>query len=695
MVRITLPDASVKEFGATTTGGEVAASIGAGLAKAAVAVEVDGVAQDIYAPISRDASIKLATAKDALGLDTMRHTLAAQVLALAVKEMYPGANLAIGPTIESGFYYDIEFKNALSSEDLPKIEARMKEIIASGRQVVRELWNPDQLIWHFQNSGDYWKVELVKEIVEKKQTLDGLVSAYRQVGSHFAGNQFVDLCRGPHVPSLDKITLAFKLTSLAGAYWKGDSANQQLTRIYCVAFATQKELDAYLTMREEAEKRDHRKLGRELELFHLQEEAPGQAFWHPKGWVLFLELQHYIRQNLRRHNYSEVNTPRLVNKNLYVQSGHWQNYREDMFLFCDDIMQPIVEPAAHEKAQGTTLGGLAKDMDALSIYGLKPMNCPCHVQIFNQGTKSYRDLPLRMSEFGNCMRNEAHGALHGLMRVTSMTQDDAHIFCTPGQMEGEILSLCKLIDEVYAPLGFTEYSVKLATRPEKRVGSDELWDAAEKALADACEKAGIPLTLAPGDGAFYGPKLEYHLKDAIGRTWQCGTVQVDFNLPIRMGANFTNEAGERVPCVMIHRAILGSIERFTGILIEQYEGKFPTWLAPVQAVVVPITDHQNDYAEQVRAALMGASIYNATGGLRVEVDASSERMQKKILFAQQKKVPYMLVVGKQEAADGTVAVRLRDGTDLGAKPLEWVIARLKEETESRRDSVADGAKAAA
>lgn len=687
MVRITLPDGSVKEFAGTTTGGEVAASIGAGLAKAAVAVEVDGKAQDLSEPIAADASLKIATAKDALGLDTLRHTLAAQVLALAVKEMYPGAKLAIGPTIENGAYYDIEFASALSSDDLPKIEERMRAIIKSGRAVQRELWEPEKLMMHFENVGDSYKSMIIAEAVSKGQVIDGKVSAYRQVGSAFDGKEFIDLCRGPHATSLEKLGgLAFKLTNLAGAYWKGDSQNQQLTRIYVVAFASQKELDAYLTMREEAEKRDHRKLGRELELFHIQEEAPGQAFWHPKGWTLFLELQHYIRQNLRRYNYKEVNTPRIVNKNLFVASGHWQNYREDMFLFCDDVMQPIVEPTANEKAQKTTLGELAKDMDALSIYGLKPMNCPCHVQIFNQGSKSYRDLPLRMSEFGNCMRNEAHGALHGLMRVTSMTQDDAHIFCTPQQMEGEILELCRLIDEVYGPLGFAEYSVKLATRPEKRVGDDSLWDAAEKALSDACEKAGIPLTLAPGDGAFYGPKLEYHLKDAIGRTWQCGTVQVDFNMPIRLGAHYTDETGARVPCVMIHRAILGSIERFTGILIEQHEGKFPVWLAPVQAVVIPITDVQNDYADSVRKALMAADVTNATGGLRVEVDASNDRMQKKILFAQQQKVPYMLVVGKQEAADGTVAVRLRDGTDLGAKPLAWVIERMRGEVENRQDS---------
>ncbi len=695
MVRITLPDNSVREFEATTTtGAEVAASIGAGLAKAAVAIEVNGVAQDLSEPIADNAKVNIATAKTELGLDTLRHTLAAQVLALAVKELFPAAKLAIGPTIDTGCYYDIEFPTALSSDDLPKLEERMRDIIKTGRAVVRELWEPEQLITHFEATGDSYKSLIIAEAVEKGQTIGGKVSAYRQIGSSVAGKEFIDLCRGPHAPSLDKITLAFTLTNLAGAYWKGDSQNQQLTRIYCVAFASQKELDAYLTMREEAEKRDHRKLGRELELFHLQEEAPGQPFWHPKGWSIFLELEAYIRQNLRRYNYREVNTPKLVSKGLYEQSGHWQNYREDLFLTCDDVMQPIVEPAAHEKAQATTLGSMAKGIDSLGIYSLKPMNCPCHVQVFRQGTKSYRDLPLRMSEFGMCMRNEAHGALHGLLRVTSLTQDDAHIFCTPEQMESEIIALCNLIDEVYEPLGFKDYSVKLATRPEKRVGDDSLWDAAEKALADACAKIGIPLTLAPGDGAFYGPKLEYHLKDAIGRTWQCGTVQVDFNLPIRMGALYTNEAGERVPCVMIHRAILGTLERFIGILIEQYEGKFPTWLAPVQAMVIPITDAQNDYAEQVRQTLMDAPITTATGGLRVEVDTASERMQKKILFAQQKKIPYMLVVGKKEAEDGTVAIRLRDGTDLGAKPLAWLLDRLKTEVLTRADTPTTSAQAA-
>lgn len=693
MVRITLPDGSVKAFDATITGAELAASIGAGLAKAAVAVSVDGIAQDLSEPIDHDAAVTIATAKDVLGLDTLRHTLAAQVLAKAVKELYPAAKLAIGPTIDSGCYYDIEFPSPISSEELPKIESRMREIIKRGNAVVRELWNPADLKAHYAKTGDTYKELLIDGAVAKGELIDGKVSAYRQVGSgKDGGDDFVDLCRGPHVPSLDKITLAFTLSNLAGAYWQGDSQNQQLTRIYCRAFANQKELDAYNTMMEEAEKRDHRKLGKELELFHLQEEAHGQPFWHPRGWSMFIELEHYIRQNLRRYGYREVNTPKLVQKKLYDQSGHWANYREDLFLVCEDVNDLVSGDVVKEKVAAELLGKSAGGQ-GLDIHALKPMNCPCHIQIFNQGIKSYRDLPLRMSEFGMCMRNEAKGALHGLLRVTSLTQDDAHIFCTPEQMEGEIIAICKLIDEVYEPLGFKDYSVRLATRPEKRVGDDSLWDAAEKALADACAKIGIPLELAPGDGAFYGPKLEYHLRDAIGRTWQCGTVQVDFNLPIRMNALYTNEAGERVPCVMIHRAILGTLERFIGILIEQYEGKFPVWLAPEQAVVIPITDAQNDYADKVRAELMGVPVANATQGLRVEVDASSERMQKKILLAQQRKVPYMLVVGKKEAEDGTVSVRLRDGTDLGARAVGWVAERMKAETEGRKDSAVE-AKAA-
>ena len=684
MVRITLPDGSVKEFAGVTTGTAVAENIGAGLAKAALAVEVNGKPQDMESPIAADATLSIATLKSELGLDTARHTLAAQVLACAVKELYPTAKLAIGPTVDNGCYYDIEFSKAISSDDLPKLEERMKAIIAQGFAVKREHWEPAKVRAYFAERGEDYKVELVDGAIEKGELVEGkYLSVYRQMDGE--NEVFLDLCRGPHVPNFSKLSLAFKVNTLAGAYWRGDATRQQLTRIYVVAFATQKELDAYLVMREEAEKRDHRKIGPALDLFHLQEEAPGQAFWHNAGWSMFLELEHFIRGTLRRYGYQEVNTPRIVSKKLYEASGHWQNYMENLFLMCDTVMQPIVVPAEHPEMMGTSLGTLSKQAD-LDIYSLKPMNCPCHVQIFNQGIKSYRDLPIRMAEFGSCMRNEAKGALHGLMRVTSMTQDDAHIFCTVDQIEEEITQLCNLINEIYKPLGFTEYNVLLSTRPEKRVGDDALWDRAEKGLADTCAKLGIPLTISPGDGAFYGPKLEYQLTDCIGRKWQCGTIQLDFNLPQRLGAFYTNEQGERLHCVMIHRAILGSLERFIGILIENYEGKFPVWLAPTQAVIVPISEKQADYAEQVRKALFDAPIITATGGLRVEVDDSNERMQKKILVAQQRKVPYMLVVGAKEAETGTVAVRLRDGTDLGAMPLADFIARVKGEVEGRKDA---------
>ncbi|MCP5405724.1 MAG: threonine--tRNA ligase [Pseudomonadaceae bacterium] len=664
MVRITLPDNSVKEFDGTTTGQAVAESIGAGLAKAALAVEVDGRAQDLLSPIDHDVSLNIATMKTPLGLDTARHTLAAQVLARAVKELYPTAKLAIGPTIDNGCYYDVEFAQSISSDDLPKIEARMREIISQGHAVVREHWEPAQVRSYFETKGEPYKVELVDGAVEKGELVEGkYLSVYRQMDGDT--EVFLDLCRGPHVPEMSKLTLAFTLSNLAGAYWRGDATKQQLTRLYVVAFATQKELDAYLVMRAEAEKRDHRKIGPALDLFHLQEEAPGQPFWHAGGWTVYVELTDYIRRKLAAAGYVEVNTPKMVHKSLYEASGHWANYFEDLFLIKEEKGGKVVD-----------------------VHAMKPMNCPCHVQVFNQGIKSYRDLPLRMAEFGSCMRNEAKGALHGLMRCTAFTQDDAHIFCTADQIQSESRIFCDLLNDVYRDLGFTDYFVKLSTRPEKRIGDDALWDKAEQALADACTNAGLEFKLSPGDGAFYGPKLEFVLRDCIGRDWQCGTLQVDFNMPVRLGADYTNEQGERVPCVMLHRAILGSLERFIGILIENYEGKFPVWLAPVQAVVIPITDKQADYAEAVRRKLFEAPVVTATGGLRVEVDDSNERMQKKILIAQQRKVPYMLVVGAKEAEAGTVAVRLRDGTDLGAMPLDAFIARVKGEVDTRKDAEA-------
>ncbi|HEX2859100.1 MAG TPA: threonine--tRNA ligase [Alphaproteobacteria bacterium] len=659
MVRITLPDNSVKEFAAPTTGAEIAAGIGAGLAKAALAIEVDGKPQDLSEPIAADAKVNIATVKGELGLDTMRHTVAAQVLARAIKEMYPGAKLAIGPTVDNGFYYDVEFSAPLSSEDLPKIEERMHAIIKEGNSVTRELWDAEELKAHFKKTGDDYKLEIIDDVAAKGQLLPGgKVSAYRQGN---AGENFIDLCVGPHVPDLGKITGAFKLTNIAGAYWRGDSANKQLTRIYGVMFATQKELDAYLVQRAEAEKRDHRKIGPALDLFHFQEEAPGQAFWHPAGWTIYTELTDYLRRKLDRAGYVEVNTPKLVDKVLYEKSGHWANYFDDLFLVKDE----------HE---GKVVG----------IHALKPMNCPCHVQVFNVGIKSYRDLPLRMAEFGSCMRNESHGALHGLMRVRAFTQDDAHIFCTTEQIQEESIAFCALLKEVYADLGFENYFLKLSTRPEKRIGSDEIWDIAENALMETCKRTGMDWKISPGDGAFYGPKLEFTVRDSIGRDWQLGTLQVDFNMPQRLDAFYTAEDGSKQHPVMLHRAILGSLERFIGVLIENSEGKFPVWLSPVQAIVIPITDKQNDYADDVAAKLRAAAV-TATGGLRVEVDASNERMQKKILFAQQRKIPYMLVVGDKEREAGTVAVRLRDGTDLGAVKLEAFMERIGGEIAARRD----------
>lgn len=660
MPRFTLPDGSIREFEATTTGAELAASIGAGLAKAALAVKINGVQADLSEPLPDGATVQILTLKDAEGLDVARHTLTAQVLARAVKEMYPGARLAIGPTIEDGAYYDVAFPAPVSSDDLPKIEERMKAILAEDKAVVRELWAPDDLMAHFKATGDDFKVLLVQGAIEKGQLVDGKASAYRQVGSSVGGREFVDFCRGPHVPNLGKAGIAFTLSNLAGAYWQGNSQNEQLTRIYIRAFATQKELDAYLHQRAEAEKRDHRKIGPALDLFHFQENAPGQPFWHPKGWAVYLELTHYMREKLAQNGYQEINTPKLVHKSLYEASGHWANYFEDLFLVKEE-----------------------KEGKVTDIYSLKPMNCPCHVQVFNYGIKSYRDLPLRMAEFGSCMRNEARGALHGLMRVIGFTQDDAHIFCTEDQLQSEAAAFCTLLKEVYADLGFNDYYVRLSTRPEKRIGAEELWDKAEAALQVALEGSGLNWKLNPGDGAFYGPKLDFVLRDCIGREWQCGTLQVDPNMPTRLGALYTNEAGERVPCMMLHRAILGSLERFIGIYIENCEGKFPVWLAPTQAVIIPITDAQNAYAQSIADKLKAGGFATATGGLRIETDTSSERMQKKILIAQQNKVPYMLVVGKAEEAAGTVAVRLRDGTDLGAMPLTDFMARIAGEVEAR------------
>ena len=616
MVAITLPDGSVKKFDDAITGQTLAESIGAGLAKAALAVTVDGKEQDLKAPIDADAEVSILTATTPQGLDILRHSTA-HILAQAIKALYPKAQITIGPVIDDGFYYDVKFEEQISSDDLERIEKKMREIVQADLPIARDVWNRDDAINYFLSIGEEYKAEIIRDL-----PADETISVYQQGEGDDA---FIDLCRGPHLPSTKKAGKAFKLIKLAGAYWRGDSNNEMLTRIYGTAWATEKELKAYLHRLEEAERRDHRKLGKALDLFHLQEEAPGQVFWHHKGWTMFIELQNYIRNKLRAQDYQEVNTPQLVNSDLYKKSGHWDKFgSENMFL--------------------------VQDEDKERTYAMKPMNCPCHVQIFNMGTKSYRDLPLRMSEFGTCMRNEAHGALHGLMRVTSMTQDDAHIFCTPAQIEGEMVVLCNLIKDIYADFGFTDVIVKLSTRPEMRVGSDDIWDKAEDALGKACDKAGLAWSENPGEGAFYGPKLEFTLRDAIGRDWQCGTVQLDFNLPVRLDATFTNEHGEKEHPVMIHRALLGSLERFTGILVENFAGHMPLWLSPLQVVATGITDKQNAAVSQLVAKMRQA-------GLRAESDLRNEKINYKIREHSHQKVPYIVVVGDKEVADGTVTVR--------------------------------------
>lgn len=624
-ISITLPDGSIRQYDGPVTGTAIAESIGAGLAKAAIAMKVDGVQRDLSEPVTRDAHISILTLKDEEGLEIMRHTTTAQVLALAVKELWPTARLAIGPTIEHGFYYDVEIDaHAISTEDFPKIEAKMQEIIKRGLTVQREMWPRADAIAMFEGRGESYKAELIRNAPEDDTTERGKISLYRQGEGDDA---FIDLCRGPHAPSLSKISPAFKLTKIAGAYWRGDSRNKMLQRIYGVSFADKKQLDAHLHMLEEAEKRDHRRLGRQLGLFHMQEEAIGQVFWHDKGWTLYRTMEEYIRRKIRRNGYIEVKTPILVDRTLWEKSGHWEKFRENMFTLEDEER----------------------------TLAIKPMNCPCHVQIFNQGIKSYRELPLRMAEFGSCHRNEASGALHGLMRVRAMVQDDAHIFCTEDQILEETERFCSLLREVYLELGFTEVRVKLATRPEKRAGTDATWDKAEAALEDALKEVGLEYDMAPGEGAFYGPKLEFHLKDSIGRSWQCGTLQLDFVLPERLDANYIAEDGAKHRPVMLHRAILGSMERFIGVMIEHYAGKFPLWLSPLQVVVATITNDQDDYARVVVDRLCAA-------GIRAEADTSSSKISYKVREHSDLKVPVILAVGKREAEEQTVAIR-RLGSD--------------------------------
>ncbi len=631
MVAITLPDGSVRTYPKPITGAELAADIGPGLAKAALAIRIDGEMKDLNMLLERDTKVAIVTKKDPDALELLRHD-AAHVMAEAVQELYPKTQVTIGPAIENGFYYDFARDEPFTPADLEKIEARMREIVDRDEPIVREVWKRDDAVAHFKEIGEKYKAELIESIPAGED-----VSIYRQ-------GQWKDLCRGPHLPSTGKLGKAFKLTKLAGAYWRGDAKNAMLQRIYGTAWGDEKQLKDYLTMLEEAEKRDHRRLGKELDLFHLQEEAQGAVFWHPKGWTLYRTLQTYMRGRLEAAGYVEVNTPLLMDKVLWEKSGHWEKFRDAMFT-----------SESEER-----------------ILAVKPMNCPGHVQIFNQGIKSYRDLPLRIAEFGCCHRNEPSGALHGLMRVRAFVQDDAHIFCTEEQIKSETKAFIELLQSIYKDLGFTEIHVKFSDRPPVRAGSDETWDRAETALRDATDAAGLAWTLNPGEGAFYGPKLEFVLRDAIGRDWQCGTLQADFVLPDRLGAQYVGEDGARHTPVMLHRAILGSFERFVGILVENYSGKFPLWLNPLQAVVCTITDDAAPYAEEVASTLKAA-------GLRVETDLRNEKINYKVREHSVTKVPILVVVGKKEAEGRTVALRRLGGANQEVLALQEATDRLKSE----------------
>lgn len=633
MPNITLPDGSTRSYDLPVTPGDVAADIGPGLAKAALLGIVDGGEWDLSRPIEADASLALITVKDDSALALLRHDCA-HVMAEAVLEIYPETQVTIGPSIENGFYYDFHRETPFTDADLEAIEARMHEIVDRDEVITREVWTRDQAVTFYRDNDEPFKVELVEAI-----PADETVTFYRQ-------GDFIDLCRGPHLPSTGRLGHAFKLMSVAGAYWRGDSDRPMLQRIYGTAWRTEKELGAYLHMLEEAEKRDHRKLGKQLGFFHMQEEATGSVFWHPKGWAMYREIEAYVRRRLDDGGYGEVKTPQLVDRTLWEASGHWDKFRENMFT--------------------------AQSEDDRTL-ALKPMNCPCHVQIFRQGIKSYRDLPLRMAEFGSCHRNEPSGALHGIMRVRAFTQDDAHIFCTEDQITSESVRFCELLQTIYADFGFTDVRVKFSDRPEVRAGEDEVWDRAESALTDACDAAKLETTLNPGEGAFYGPKLEFVLRDAIGRDWQCGTLQVDFVLPDRLDAEYVAEDGSRQRPVMLHRAVLGSMERWIGILIEQYAGRMPPWLAPVQVVVASITDSANDYAEKVARTAEAV-------GLRVERDFRNEKISYKVREHSVMKVPFILAVGGREAEASTVALRRLGSSDQQVLNMKEALSALRDES---------------
>ena len=630
MPNIKLPDGSVREFAQPVSVAEVAASIGPGLAKAALAGRVDGRMVDTSYRIAADAELAIVTDRDKDGLDIIRHSTA-HLLAYAVKTLFPDAQVTIGPVIENGFFYDFAYKRPFAPEDLAAIEKKMSELAKKDFPVTREEMPRDQAVALFKGMGEHYKAEIIASIPE-----DQAIGLYRE-------GDFVDLCRGPHVPSTGKLKV-FKLMKVAGAYWRGDSKNEMLQRIYGTAWAKKEDQEAYLHMLAEAEKRDHRKLGTQLDLFHMQDEAPGMVFWHPKGWTIWQQVEQYMRRVYQDNGYQEVRCPQILDRSLWEKSGHWENYRENMFT------------TESEKRS----------------YAVKPMNCPGHVQIYNAGLRSYRELPLRYGEFGACHRNEASGALHGIMRIRAFTQDDGHIFCTEDQILPECVAYTTLLQKVYTDFGFTQIIYKLATRPEKRVGADPLWDKAENALAESLRASGVQFDLLPGEGAFYGPKIEYHLKDSIGRSWQCGTIQVDFSMPGRLGAEYVAEDNTRKVPVMLHRAIVGSMERFIGILIENHAGAMPLWLSPLQVVVLNISGGQADYAANVAAELRRA-------GFRVEADLRNEKITYKIREHSIQKLPYQLIVGEQEKAASKVAVRTRSGEDLGQMTLEDFIRRLQQE----------------
>jgi threonyl-tRNA synthetase len=630
---VRLPDGSERKFEQPVTVAEVAASIGAGLARAALAGKVDGKLVDTSFLIEQDADLAIVTERDPEGLEVIRHS-AAHLLAQAAKQLFPEAQVTIGPVIEDGFYYDFSYKRPFTPEDLAAIEARMAELAKRDLKVERRVVERAEAIRYFNDLGEHYKAQIIESIPGEQE-----VSLYSQ-------GEFTDLCRGPHVPSTGKIKV-FKLMKLAGAYWRGDSKNEMLQRVYGTAWARKEDQDAYLHRLEEAEKRDHRKLGKLLDLFHTQEEAPGMVFWHPNGWTVWQVVEQYMRRVFRDNGYQEIRTPQVMDRTLWERSGHWEMYAENMFT-------------THSESRD---------------FAVKPMNCPGHIQVFNQGLKSYRDLPLRLAEFGSCHRNEPSGALHGIMRVRGFTQDDAHIFCTEAQIQGEVAAFIDLLQKVYADFGFQEVLVKLSTRPAKRVGSDEAWDKAEASLETALKLKGLEWEVQPGEGAFYGPKVEFSLKDSLGRVWQCGTVQLDFSLPSRLDASYIAEDNSRQVPVMLHRAILGSLERFIGILIEHYAGAFPLWLAPVQLVVMNITDHQADYARGVAEELR-------KNGLRVQIDLRNEKINYKIREHSLQKLPYQIIVGDKEMAAQMVAVRTRSGEDLGQMPLDTLIARLKAEADA-------------